>query len=99
MLCKSWVFAAFGVALSYGALAQTTTPPTGTIPEKVAPGADLPNTDLSKKNGTLSDKLNDTNGVIHPQGAVDPSMQKPAPAIGATPIIKPQGDAGEAQPK
>jgi hypothetical protein len=65
----------------------------------VAPGADTPNTDLSNKSGTLSDKLTDANGVIHPQGAIDPLMEKPAPTTGSMPIIKPPAGTGEVQPK
>jgi hypothetical protein len=99
MGCKAVIFAAFGIALSHGALAQTTPAPTGTIPEKAAPEAGAPNTDLSKKSGTLSDKLNDSNGVIHPQGGIDPAMRKPAPATGALSVIKPPTGPGDAQPK
>jgi hypothetical protein len=72
-----------------GVFAQTTPPPIGTIPEKVAPDADTPYTDLSNKKGIMSDKLNQTNGVIHPEGAVDSKMEKPAPANGSMPVIKP----------
>jgi hypothetical protein len=92
------VLAALGAVLCQPAAAIEPAPPTDAIPGKVAPGADAPKTDLSKKNGELSDKLNKSNGVIHPEGAVDPAMQKPAPATGSMPVIPPPDSTG-AQPK
>jgi hypothetical protein len=92
------VLAAIGAALCQPAAAVEAAPPTDAIPGKVAPGADVPKTDLSKKNGELSDRLSKSNGVIHPEGGVDPKMQKPAPAIGTMPVIPPP-DARDAQPK
>lgn len=71
---------------------------TDASPGKAAPDAAVPNTDLSKQSGSLSEKLNRTNGVIHPEGAVDPKMDKPAPATGATPVIPPPA-APDVQPK
>jgi hypothetical protein len=61
-----------------------------------------PKTDLQDKKGDLSEKLDKSNGVIHPQGAVDPGMDKKAPSVGATPVIPPPGAPGSgttAQPK
>lgn len=61
-----------------------------------------PNTDVGNSGGTLSDKLSATNGVIHPEGKVDPGMQKTAPATGTMPVIPPPGSPGGAtgvQPK
>jgi hypothetical protein len=92
------VLAALGAVLCQPAAAIEPAPPTDAIPGKAAPGADAPKTDLSKKNGELSDKLNKSNGVIHPEGAVDPNMQKPAPATGSMPVIPPPDSPG-AQPK
>lgn len=63
---------------------------------------EAPKTDLQDKKGDLSEKLDRTNGVIHPQGAVDPGMDKKAPAVGDTPVIPPPGAPGSgttAQPK
>lgn len=94
---KLLVFAIVGAALCNPALAQAASA-TDAIPEKAAPGANVPDTDLSKQSGNLSDKLNKTNGVIHPDGGVDPKMQKPAPATGAMSVIPPPGDPG-VQPK
>lgn len=68
----------------------------GAIPDTVAPKTDVQGA------GTLSDKLNASGGVIHPQGDVDPAMQKPAPATGTMPVIKPPGSPGsgsDAEPK
>jgi hypothetical protein len=53
-----------------------------------------PTTDLSRKNGDLSDKLNATDGVIRPENDIDPGMRKPAPAEGSTPVIPPPGSPG-----
>jgi hypothetical protein len=58
-----------------------------------------PKTDLSHKNGTLSEKLKQNNGVIHPEGAVDPKMEKEAPDTGTMPVIPPGGSNGGAQAK
>ena len=61
-----------------------------------------PDTDVGRKNGDLSDKLNSTNGVIHPQDDVDPAIKRPAPDAGSTPVIPPPGSPGgakDAQPK
>lgn len=103
---KLLAFAALGAVLCHAALAQqvapapTAPPPAApdAIPEKLAPGADAPATDLSKQKGSLSDKLNKSNGVIRPEGAVDPKMEKSAPATGATPVIPPPA-APDVQPK
>jgi len=50
---------------------------------------------------TLSKKLSETNGVIHPK-EVDPGIQKPAPKTGDTNVVPPPGTSGGApapQPK
>lgn len=72
------------------------------LPVAAAEPAPAPPTDVSGSGGTLSDKLSDTNGVIHPQGTVDPSMEKSAPQTGRMPVIPPAGSPGNApdvQPK
>ncbi len=61
------------------------------------PGA-APKTDLQNKKGDLSEKLDQSKGVIHPQKEVDPGMEKKAPRVGDMPVIKPPG-GGSAQPK
>ena len=43
------------------------------------PNAVPPNTDLQDKKGALSEKLNKSNGVIHPQGTVDRGWPKRLP--------------------
>ena len=59
-----------------------------------------PKTDLSHQSGSLSEKLKQSNGVIHPEGAVDPNMEKEAPDAGTMPVIPPPGGSGgDAQPK
>jgi hypothetical protein len=61
-----------------------------------------PDTDIAKKRGDLSDKLDSSNGVIRPEGSIDPGMQKPTPPAGPMPLIPPPGGQGgdpRAQPK
>ena len=59
-----------------------------------------PKTDLSHQSGSLSEKLKRNNGVIRPEGAVDPKMEKEAPDTGTMPVIPPPGGSNEgAQPK
>jgi hypothetical protein len=58
-----------------------------------------PKTDLSHQSGSLSEKLNRTNGVVHPEGAVDPKMEKGAPDTGTMPVIPPPNGGTDGQPK
>ena len=53
-----------------------------------------PASDVSGQGGSLSKKLNETSGVIHPQDSVDPGMQKTPPATGTMPIMPPPGTPG-----
>lgn len=72
------------------------------MPATPAQADPVPATDVGAANGSLSDKLSNTNGVIHPQGTVDPGMQKQAPAGGTMPVIPPPGSPGgptDVQPK
>lgn len=67
-------------------------PPASIVPEKVDPPLDpAPGT-----TGTLSDKLNKTDGVIQPPSGVDPEMNKQVPggASGRMPVIPPPGSPG-----
>ena len=88
-----------GAALC-GAAASATAQsgPAGEVAPQGGPGAPkgatVPNTDVGNSSGSLSDKLNATNGVIHPQGTVDPAMEKPTPPIGTMPVIPPPGSPG-----
>jgi hypothetical protein len=69
-------------------------------PEEKAPNAAAPKTDLQSKKGDLSNKLDKDNGVVRPQGGVDPGMEKkPPPSMGDTPVIKPPTDDSDVQPK
>ena len=74
------------VLVAPGAHAQATAPVAGAdaIPRETAPA-----TSLGSKSGSLSDKLGSTNGVITPQGDVDPAMHKPPPQAGNMPVLKP----------
>ena len=88
-----------GVALVAGsAFAQASNPPpTPTAPvdsvqSETKPGAPAQN---------LSEKLNQSNGVIHPK-EVDPAIEKPAPKAGDSNVAPPPGTSGGAtapQPK
>lgn len=53
-----------------------------------------PPSDVSRQDGSLSEKLNSTSGVIHPEGSVDPGMQKTPSATGAMPVVPPPGSPG-----
>jgi hypothetical protein len=46
--------------------------------------------------GSLSKKLSQSNGVIHPNADVDPGIDKkaPVPDPNSTPVIKPPGTPG-----
>ena len=68
--------------------------------EQKTPNADAPKTDLQSKKGDLSNKLDKDNGVVRPQGSVDPGMEKTPPrTTGDTPVIKPPTDDSSVQPK
>jgi hypothetical protein len=61
---------------------------------EVTPGDAAPAQSLSKK-------LNQSNGVIHPK-EVDPAIEKPAPKVGDPNVVPPLGTSGGAsapQPK
>jgi hypothetical protein len=69
--------------------------PQNTIPEKV---------DSTGSTGTLSDKLEKSEGVIRPSGNIDPgiTVRPPVPNPGTTPVITPPGEPGgnqRVQPK
>jgi len=65
-----------------------------TVPEKVqAPPGNAPMT--GRSSDSLSDKLDQSNGVIQPNSGVDPGMTKAPPSnAGSMPVIKPQGTPG-----
>jgi hypothetical protein len=50
-------------------------------------------TPREKENQTLSEKLDQTQGVICPPD-VDPAMKAPTPKAGNTPVIPPPGSPG-----
>ena len=72
------------------ALMPLMAPPVAAQSDTQAP----PPSDVSRQSGTLSDKLNTTSGVIHPEGSVDPGMQKTPSATGAMPVVPPPGSPG-----
>jgi hypothetical protein len=96
--------------LATGALAQgssqSTQPPSmpvlpspqnnSSIPEKIAPQEPSSTGSTSGSGGTLSEKLERSDGVIRPPGGVAPDMTVPAPVPdpGTTPVIPPPGSPG-----
>jgi hypothetical protein len=84
-----------GVSLM-GVQAQTAPGAPGTsstIPEKVQPQPDA-STEGRSSGENLSDKLDQTNGVIPAPKGVDPEIRKPTPAAPNTmPIIPPPSGA------
>jgi len=92
-----------GVALVAGpAFAQTPNPaPTPGAALDSAPGQDTSGAPPASPAESLSEKLNLSNGVIHPR-EVDPAIEKPAPKAGDPNVIPPPGASGGApapQPK
>jgi hypothetical protein len=88
-----------GVALVAGpAFAQALKPaPTPTAPRDSVPAGTKPTAPAQ----TLSEKLNQSNGVIHPK-EVDPAIEKPAPNPRDPNVVPPPGTSGGAparQPK
>src|SRR5271157_3270418 len=68
-----------------------------TIPEveKTKPLDGSENGLQSGRSGSLSDKLNSSNGVIKPPSGVDPGIEQkaPAPHPNSTPVIPQRGEA------
>jgi hypothetical protein len=58
-------------------------------PSSGDPKTQSPPTDIAKQRGALSDKLDRNQGVIRPEGGVDPGMEKPAPQTGSMPVVRP----------
>lgn len=59
------------------------------VPEDTGPGKS------GSTGGPLSDKLDRTDGVIHPPRGVDPEMSKEPPQTGSSmPVIPPPGTPG-----
>lgn len=97
LICSTVLLAAPGVGLAQTPLPQQQAPnmpaPKDTIPEKVEP-ADPATTGTTR--GTLSDKLEKSDGVIRPPANMDPEITVPAPVPnpGTTPVIPPPGTPG-----
>jgi len=108
MMKHAFIEAGYLLLMAGAALAQTAPGAPGSkdvIPEKQAPPISQPNSDQDLKTGrSLSQKLDESNGVIKPGGDVDPGINKaaPVPDPNSTPVIKPPGTPGGmpgAQPK
>ena len=73
------------VALATAAAAQTSSP------------QDAPSSVQNGRSDSLSNKLNQSSGVIKPTQDVDPGMQTPAPVArpNSTPVIPPSATGGQ----
>jgi len=99
------VLAAVLIAVGFSTAAPAQTPvqprdpnmpaPQNTIPEKIRP-EEPSTTGSTGSGGTLSEKLEQSDGVIRPPTDVDPEMRVPAPVPnpGTTPVIPPPGSPG-----
>ena len=84
------------------AFAQASNPtPTPTAPSDSVPGETTPGAEPTAPIENLSEKLNQSNGVIHPK-EVDSAIEKPAPDARDPNVVPPPGTSGGApapQPK
>jgi hypothetical protein len=93
---------ALGATLVTGALAQTPVKPQPTDPQMPAPHNTLPDKiqggagDPTASTGTLSDKLEKTDGVITPPST--PGRVITPPDTGTMPVIPPVGTPGSKAP-
>jgi hypothetical protein len=94
------ITAVLGLSATPGLAQITPGDPAGaqTIPEKdQSRPNELPKGEMSDgRSDSLSKKLNDSGGVIKPQGNVDPGLVKPAPELNpnSMPVIPPAGAPG-----
>jgi hypothetical protein len=87
------------VALVAGPAGAETPDPAS--PPSVAQGETPPAVEPTAPGKSLSEKLNQSNGVIRPK-EVDPAIEKPAPSVKDPNVIPPPGTSGGApalQPK
>src|SRR5271157_1556407 len=86
-----------GVTLVAGsAFAQTPNPtPTPTVPPDSVPGQIAPGANPTAPAQNLSEKLNQSDGVIHPK-EVDPAIEKPSPQVRDRNVVPPPGTSGGA---
>ncbi len=88
LLMRAVAVTAFAIVATgsvYAASTSDSAPSVDSVPEKTAPG--------TKPNENLSQKLDQSNGVIQPQN-VDPKMDKPVTTTGSGDVIKPLGTTG-----
>jgi hypothetical protein len=101
---RTLALATLASGLGFAALAQTPVQPPrdpnmpaqrDTIPEKVAP-SDPTTTGSTGSGANLSEKLNQSDGVIRPRTGIDPEMAVPTPNpnAGSMPVIPPPGSLG-----
>lgn len=100
LIVSAALSAAFGGAVVAQTPVQPQRPPNmpspqTTIPEKIAP-EEPSSTGSTGTQGTLSDRLEASDGVIRPPAGIDPDITTPAPVPdpGTTPVIRPPGSPG-----
>jgi hypothetical protein len=86
-------------ATAPGVMAPKATPDAGRIGAQGPAAPTTPNGGPPAQNGNLSDRLGNADGVIHPNSNVDPGIEKPAPAGGSMPIVRPPDADSNVQPK
>jgi hypothetical protein len=98
MTNKIRLLAALAVAGWMAPLAMASAQSGSTDPssQSASPSPASPNSTFAKQPGTLSDKLDASNGVIRPK-EVDPSIEKKPPPTGTAGVIPPPGSAGGPQ--
>jgi hypothetical protein len=98
MTNKIGLLAALAVAGWMAPLAMASAQSGSTDPssQSASPSPASPNSTFAKQPGTLSDKLDASNGVIRPK-EVDPSIEKKPPPTGTAGVIPPPGSAGGPQ--
>ena len=69
--------------------------PTPTVPPDSGPGQIAPGANPTAPAQNLSEKLNQSDGVIHPK-EVDPAIEKPAPQARDPNVVPPPGTSGGA---
>jgi hypothetical protein len=86
-------------ATAPGVIAPKPTPDAGQIGAQGSASPGASNDGAGGTKGDLSDKPSNANGVIHPNSNVDPGIEKPAPAQGSMPIVRPPSAESGVQPK
>lgn len=87
---------AFGITTAWAQAPNRQQAPNMPPLERMPPEKIEPDPDTTGSTGTLSDKLEQSDGVIRPPTSATPDMNVPAPEPnpGTTPVIPPPGSSG-----